>query len=207
MGGVDVDGAAPDGAAGSGCCRAAAVEGRWLHDRVPLPPVGRDDSRQNVLVGPVLARAVVLRRALLDADLADEDQALELFVGPGASSTRLRADIFRIQAQGGVEDGLDPAVANLDGLGVIGAFDDPIFPKLSLCEFAVDHDEFECQHLAAAVFAALEHAVFARTAALNVQAQGGDGVRRDELEVPRWRGVGVVVGHGCLLSGLSGLLG
>jgi hypothetical protein len=164
-----------------------------LRDRVPFPPVGRDDRREDVLVRPAFARAVVLRRALLDADLADEGQALEFLVALGASGARLRADIFRVQAQSGVEDGLDPAVADLDSLGMVDAPQDPIFPEPTLGKFAVDYDEFERQHLAAAVPGALEHPVFACAAALNVQAAGGDGVRRDE--VPLWRGIGVVIRH------------
>src|SRR5262245_25615619 len=131
---------------------------------------------ENVLVRPVLARAVVLRRTLLDADLADEGQALELLVALGASGARLRADIPRVETQGGVEDGLDPAAADLDGLGVIDTLDDPILKDLSLCELAVEQGDFERQHLAAAVLGALERSVFARAAALNVQAAGGDSV-------------------------------
>src|SRR5262249_27136025 len=152
-----------------------------------------DNRRENVFVGPVLARAVVLRRTLLDADLAEEVQALELLVALGTSSARLRGDISRIQAQGRVEDGLDAATANFDSLGVIRAFDDPVLPKLSLCGFAGERGDFERQHRTVAVSGKLEHPVFARAAALNVQAAGGDSVRWDEL--PLWRGIGVVVRH------------
>src|SRR5262249_13166131 len=134
-----------------GHCWAAAVKRGRLRDRVPFPPVGRDNRRENVFVGPVLARAVVLRRSLLDADLAEEVQALELLVALGTSSARLRGDISRIQAQGRVEDGLDAATANFDSLGVIRAFDDPVLPKLSLCGFAVEQGDFERQHRTVAV--------------------------------------------------------
>src|SRR5262249_26065062 len=97
MGGVDVAGAELDGAAGPGVAGPSPLNGGGCVS-------GRHSFRPGVMMAArmflsgLLARTVVLRRTLLDADLADKYQALELFVGLGASSTRLRADVVRIEA-------------------------------------------------------------------------------------------------------------
>ena len=137
---------------------ASAIE-RWrLLDRVPLLLVRRDHRRDNVLVGPVLAAAVVLRPALLDADLGDEAHAVEVLEADRAGRACLRAHIVGLEPERGIEDGLERAATDFGGFGVPvgGAGQDQIRPKFALGVWSVDDDELAVEHLAIPHFAALE---------------------------------------------------
>src|SRR5262249_50200988 len=192
--------------------RASAVEGRRLFARVPVLLVGRDDRREDVLVVPVLAgelaSAVLLRPALLDADLADEGLTLEVLVLDRACGLRLWAHIVRLEPERRVKDGLEPAVADIDGLGlsVGGADDDEVLPELAGLIEPVDKSELGVEHLAATVFAAFKQATFAGAAGAKVHNDGRDRPVRDELDIPRRWGSRVVKGWHVGLLGLGSLL-
>jgi hypothetical protein len=70
----------------------------------------------------------------------------------------------------------------------------------------ISEDELDVEHLGVAGFRALEHAVLANVAGLDVHDQRGHGAVRDEL-VARRRGIGVVVGHVLVSLGLRSLRG
>src|SRR5262249_45650274 len=127
---------------------AATIEGRRLLARTPFLLVGRDDCREDVLVGPALASAVILRLALLDADLADEGHALKLLEADRASGTRLWAHVIGLEPERAVENGPQLATADLDRLGLArrGAFQEqmledfaPLVRPISEGDFADEH--------------------------------------------------------------------
>src|SRR5262249_16062290 len=137
---------------------------------------GRDHAGENVLVRPALATAVVLGFALLDADLADEGLTLEVLVLDRAGGLRLWAHVVGLEPERRVKDGLDPAVAEIDGLGlsVVGSDDDEGLGELRGLIEPVDNGELGVEHLAATVFAAFEQAAFAGAAGAKVHADGCD---------------------------------
>src|SRR5262249_11114651 len=122
-----------------GGCRSAtatAIE-RWrLLARVPVLLVGRDHTREDVLVRPAFAGAVGLQPALLDAVPADEGLALEVLVADRPGGARLRGNIVGLEPQRAVENRLQHAAADLNRLGVArgGALHDPVFPDLATLE-------------------------------------------------------------------------
>src|SRR5262249_52081554 len=172
--------------------------------------VGRDHPREDILVRPALAAAVVLGLALLDADLADEGLALEILVVDCARGVCLRAHVIGLEPERAIEDRLEPAVADIDSLGmpVGGAFDDKVFPELTVFIEAINDGELAVEHLAAAVLAALEQATLAGAAGAKMGAERRDRAVRDKLDIPRRRSRRVVKGwHGFASSCLGGLLG
>src|SRR5262249_14796536 len=112
---------------------APTVERRRLLDGVPVLPTLRNHTSKDVLIRPVLARLILLRLAFLDADFADEDLALELFEADRAGGARLRALVFGIEPERGVENGLKREEIEVLGPGVPvgGARQDPAFPDLT----------------------------------------------------------------------------
>ena len=85
---------------------------------MPLLLVRRDHRRDNILVGPVLAGAVVLRPALLNADLGNEGHVIELLEADRAGSACLGARVIGFKPERGIEDGPQRAATNLGGFRV-----------------------------------------------------------------------------------------
>src|SRR5262249_45839389 len=134
---------------------AATIEG-CLFARVPLLLVGRDHRREDVLVGPALAGTVVLRLALLDADLADEGHALELLEADRAGGARLRRHVVGLESERRVENGPQLAAADLDGLGMArcGAFQEQMIEDLAPPVRSVGDGEFADEHFSVALLRA-----------------------------------------------------
>src|SRR5262249_18418728 len=197
----------------------AAPPGRWLggaaagrvEDLAAPPPLDRgrlldgfpvllarcDRRRKDVLIGPVLtgevAGLVLLRPALLDANLAGEGHALELLEADRASCTRLRRNIVRLESERRVENGPQPAAADLARLGmaVRGAFQQHVFEELAPLMRAIGESEFADEHFSVALRRARQHAVLADSTGTDVKDERCDGVARDQLH---GGGFGVVIG-------------
>src|SRR5262245_33767478 len=107
---------------------------------MPLLLVGRDHRREDVLVGPKSAAAVILRVAFLDPDFADEDHALEVRELDRASGARPRAHVIGLEAAYAIEDRLERAAADIGGPGmsVRGANYHEVLPKLALGIRSID---------------------------------------------------------------------
>src|SRR5262249_60987668 len=126
--------------------------GRWrLLGWVPVPLIGRNHPRENVLVRPVLTGTVIPGPALLDADAADEAHALELLETDRADGTRLRAQIVRLEPERAVQNCLQRAAIDVRGLGVTigGAGQDPSLEQLAPLIRAVSGGEVTDDHFAA----------------------------------------------------------
>ena len=150
---------------------------------MPVLAVGRDHHRDNVAVSVVLAAAVVFRLALLDADPGNEAQTVEVAVLHGAALACLRAHVVRLNAARGFDDRPQLSVRNIGSLCVaVGRpGDDHALPQFALSLRPVDDDEFEVEHLAAAVLRALEESIVAGTARTNGHLQGRDCPVGDQL--------------------------
>src|SRR5262245_45635460 len=162
---------------------------------MPVLLVRRDHRREDVLVRPFLAGAVVPGPALLDADLADEGDALELLEADRAGGTRLRRDIVRLEAERAIEDGPERAARDFGGLSLTcrSTAEDPPLPELALRVRPISDDELAIEHLGIASAGALEHAILADPAGADVEDEGRDRPVRDELQVAHGRGVGVII--------------
>src|SRR5262245_61945726 len=101
---------------------------------MPVALVGRDHAGEDVLVGPVLARAVVLRPTLLDANSANEGHAFELAEADCAGGTRLWRHVVGLEPERTVEDSLEDTAGDLGGLCLArcSAVEDPPLPELAL---------------------------------------------------------------------------
>src|SRR5262249_13760263 len=152
-------------------------------------------------VRPALAAAVVLRPALLDPDLAQEDQVVEILEAHRASGARLWAHVVGFDSASTLDDGAEYAAADFRSFGmpVGGADEHHVSPKLPPRVRSIDDDIFDIEHLAAAVLAALEHAVLAHTTGARVHCDCRGRAVRDQIEPARRWSVGVVVGHVRLL--------
>src|SRR5262249_56145322 len=135
------------------------MEGRRVLERTPVLGGWRDHAGKDVLVRPILAGAVVLGPALLDADAADEAHALELLEADRAGGTRLRAQVVGLEPERAVQDRLERAAVDVSGLGVAigGAGQDPALEQLAPLIRAVSDGELADEHFAAAVLRTREH--------------------------------------------------
>src|SRR5262249_52147028 len=160
-----------------------AVEWRCLLERMPVLLVGRDHSSEDVLVRPVLIRAVVPGPALLDANAADEAHALELLEADHAGGTRLRAQVVGFESERAVQDRLQRAAVDVRGLGVTigGAGQDPALEQLAPLIRAISDGELADKHFAAAILRTREHAVLTGIAGANVKHKRRGGAVRDDL--------------------------
>src|SRR5262249_26977616 len=133
------------------CCRrgpATTVERRRLLDWVPVFPVRRDHAGEDVFVGPSLAGTVILRLALLNADLGNEGHALELFETDRAGLACLWTRVVGFKTERAIENGLQRTLIDLDGLGVAlgGARQNPVFPKFPALVRSIEDGEFDVEH-------------------------------------------------------------
>src|SRR5262249_60199301 len=102
-----------------------------------------------------------------------------------------------LEPERAVEDGFEPAVADIDGLGLPlrSAVDDEVVPELAVLIDAVDKGELDVEHFAAPILARLEQAVLAGAAGAQAGGDRPDRPVGDELEIPRRWAVGGVKGH------------
>jgi hypothetical protein len=168
-----------------------------LLDRMPVFLVGRDYPRENVLVRPVLAGAIVFWLTFLDADSADKAHAFKLFEADCAGSTCLRTRVVGFEPERGVENGFECGAIDIGGRGVTrrGAVQDPIRPEFATLLWSIANGEFAVKHFAVALLRALEHALLTDTAGADVKDERCDRVVRNHI-IARRRGIGVVVHFG-----------
>src|SRR5262249_38728307 len=127
---------------------ASAIERGRLLDGVPLFPVRRDHAGKDVLVIVVSATAIIPRTALLLADLGNEGHPFELLELDRARGARLRAHIVGLEAERAVEDGLERAAADIDGLrvSVRGTCEQHVLPELATLERPIHDSELDVEH-------------------------------------------------------------
>src|SRR5262245_21423492 len=89
---------------GSGSGGPTSVKWRRLLYRMPILMIGPDRAQQIILVGPLLAAAVVLRLALPHADPRDEDDVIEVLERRLIRRARLLAGVAGLDAAGALEN-------------------------------------------------------------------------------------------------------
>src|SRR5262249_34665841 len=134
---------------------------------------------------------------LLDTDFADESLAFEILEVDRASGARLRAQVIGLEPERAIEDCFERGAVDVRGFGVPvgGAFQDPALEHLATLVRSISEGDHGVEHLAAAILAALEHAVLTDTARIDVQDTGRDRALRDKIELGRRR-IRVVPWHG-----------
>src|SRR5262249_5870170 len=115
------------------------------------------------LVRPLLTAAVVLRLALPEPDLGNEDDIVEVLEVRLVLRELLLAGIAGLDTARGLKDLLQPAAIGADHLLLAGGrtFKDESVPELALRERPIDHDEFTVEHFGVALGRALEQSAFA----------------------------------------------
>src|SRR5262249_231333 len=174
--------------------RPTPIKRRRLLDRAPILLVVRDHRRHDIL-------GAVVPTALRDADLGHEDHTLKLPQAYGATRARFRALVVGIETERAVEDRLELAASDLSGLPMAlgGALQTPpLGPFLALVR-PVSDGKHNGKHLAVTLLAVREHPILADAARLDVYDDGGRSPLRNLRFELRWRGIGIIESHLCLL--------
>src|SRR5262249_20796404 len=169
---------------------------------MPFLMVGADRGHQVILIRPLLAAAVVLWLALLDADLGNVDEAVEVLVLRLIGRKRLFAGIAGPNAARAFEDLFQAAAIGERHLLLAGgrALQQKAIPELALRVRPVNDDEFAVEHFGVAPRRALEQSTLTDIAGPNPHLHGGNRVVRKDLgKAARVGSLRVVKRHGSLL--------
>ena len=183
----------------SGVAGDCWTSGSWrLLDRVPVLAVGRDDRRDSVAVGVVLAAAVVFRACPF---------SIPILAMKRKPSKSLSSAVRALRASGLVSLGLIPRADSRIARNFPREISAALHGRRS-CRLMIMRSQslrFTCgpstttnshvEHFAAAVLGALEQPTLAGPAGADRELHGRDRVGRDQFVAPLLGGVGVVVRH------------